>query len=106
MTYCVHRLGGATAHDHILSYWNTCWAISLSCNVAKGKRIKYGLDHRTLGPLDNFFGPFVGPFFLDQVLDHFIWGGRLIYNSSDFIISTHAKLGTNEIYQNPIVSIN
>lgn len=73
MTYCVHRLGGATAHDHILSYWNTCWAISLSCNVAKGKRIKYGLDHRTLGPLDNFFwticwtiffGPSFGPFYL------------------------------------------
>lgn len=66
----------------------------------------------TIGPLDHW------NISLDHLLDHFFtifwtkfWtilsgGGRLIYNSSDFIVSTYAKLGTNEIYQNPIVSIN
>ena len=42
----------------------------------KEHRVKYRLDHWTLGPLDyfldHFFRSFFGPFFL---LDHFITGG-------------------------------
>ena len=35
--------------------------------ASKGHRIKYGLDHWTLGLFDYFFGPFFGPFYCGAV---------------------------------------
>ena len=44
--------------------------------LSSGHRVKYGLDHWTLGPLDYFldyFLDYVLDYFLDHFLDHFLY---------------------------------